>query len=81
MTKKKYDIRKHLFVPEHIKLSDKEKMDLLESYRISLKELPKIKKNDPAIEHLNAKEGDVIKIIRKSPTAGEAIFYRGIINV
>lgn len=81
MTKKKYDIKKHIIFSEHIKLNDKEKKELLEEFRASLKELPKIKKNDPAIDHLNVKEGDVIKIIRKSPTAGEAIFYRGVINV
>ena len=81
MTKKKYDIRKHHLVPEHTKLNDKEKKELLEKYHVSLKELPKISKKDPAIDHLNVKEGDVIKIIRKSQTAGEAIFYRGVINV
>lgn len=79
--KRKYDIRKHILVPEHVKLSEKEKKELLERYHISLKELPKIRKKDPAIEHLDAKEGDIIKIIRKSPTAGEAVFYRGVINV
>ena len=79
--KAKYDPRKHLLVPEHFKLTDKEKEVVLERYHISLKELPKIKKNDPAIDHLNVKEGDVIKIVRKSPTAGESIFYRGVINV
>ena len=81
MVKKKYDIRKHIFVPDHTKLNDKEKKELLEKYHISMKELPKIAKKDPAIEHLNVKEGDVIKIIRTSKTAGEAIFYRGVINV
>ena len=79
--KAKYVPRKHLLVPEHFKLTDKEKEVVLERYHISLKELPKIKKNDPAIDHLNVKEGDVIKIVRESPTAGESIFYRGVINV
>lgn len=79
--KRKYDIRKHILVPEHIKLSDKEKKELLGKYHISLKELPKVKKNDPAIAHLNVREGDIIKVIRKSPTAGEVVFYRGVINV
>jgi DNA-directed RNA polymerase subunit H len=45
-----------------------------------LKELPKIKKDDPAILNLTVKEGDVIKIIRQSPTAGEVEFYRGVIS-
>jgi len=81
MTKNKYDVRKHILVPEHTKLNEKEKKELLEKYHISLKELPKIKKNDSAIDHLSAKEGDVIKIVRPSKTAGEAIFYRGVINV
>ncbi len=79
--KKKYDVNEHALVPEHSKLNDKEKKDLLEKYHISLKELPKISKKDPAIANLNVKEGDVIKITRKSQTAGEAIFYRGVINV
>ncbi len=81
MVKKKYDIRKHTLVPEHTKLNEKEKKDLLEKYHISLKELPKIRKDDQAIGHLGAKEGDVIKIMRKSPTAGEIFFYRGVVNV
>lgn len=81
MTKKTYDVREHMLVPEHVKLNEKEKKELLEKYHISLKELPKIRKKDPSIAHLDAKEGDVIKIIRKSPTAGEAIFYRGVVNV
>ncbi|HZX44784.1 MAG TPA: DNA-directed RNA polymerase subunit H [Candidatus Nanoarchaeia archaeon] len=78
---KKFDVTTHILVPEHQKLNDKEKKELLEQFKISLKELPKISKKDPAIQHLSPKEGDVIKIIRKSPTAGEAIFYRGVINV
>lgn len=77
----KIEVTKHALVPEHQKLNEKEKKELLDKYRVSLKELPKISKKDPAIQGLGAKEGDVIKIIRKSPTAGEAYFYRCVINV
>ena len=70
----------HILVPEHIKLSDKEKMELLEQYHITLRELPKIKKEDPAIHHLELQEGDVVKIMRLSPTAGSSVFYRGVID-
>ena len=81
MAKKSHDVSKHILVPVHTKLNDKEKKELLEKYHVSLKELPKIRKKDPAIAHLNAKEGDIIKVIRNSPTAEEAVFYRGVVNV
>jgi DNA-directed RNA polymerase subunit H len=81
MPKKKLKIDKHSLIPKHVKLSDKEKEALLKKYNITLSELPKILKDDPAIQSIGAKSGDVIKIIRKSPTAGEAVFYRGVTNV
>ncbi len=77
---KNVDIRKHMLVPEHSKLTKKEMQELLEKYNLSLNDLPKILLTDPAIEKLNAKEGDVIKIMRDSPTAGKAIYYRVVIN-
>lgn len=67
-------------MPEHTKLSEKEKKEVFERYKLSLKELPKITINDPALMSLKVKEGDVIKITRKSHTAGESIFYRGVIS-
>ena len=70
----------HKFIPEHTKISDAEKKALFETYRITLQELPKIMLNDPAIAHLEPKIGDVIKITRKSETAGVSVFYRGVIN-
>ncbi|MBU1202322.1 MAG: DNA-directed RNA polymerase subunit H [Nanoarchaeota archaeon] len=76
----KKDHLKHALIPEHTKLSDKEKEALMKKYNITLKELPKISINDPAISHLDPKEREIIKIVRKSPTAGKTIFYRGVIN-
>ena len=69
---------KHILVPVHKKISEKEKAELLKKYNITLKELPKILINDSAISDLDAKEGDVIKITRKSHTAGEIAYYRGV---
>lgn len=77
---KNVDIRKHMLVPEHSKLTKKEIQELLEKYNITVNELPKILSTDPAIEKLNAKLGDIIKITRDSPTAGVSIYYRVVIN-
>lgn len=74
------EIIMHDLVPEHKKLSQKESEELFKRYSITMKELPKIFVKDPAIRHLDAKENDIIKIIRKSPTAGSSVFYRGVIN-
>ncbi len=81
MKKPKFKIDKHILTPKHSKLSDKDKVQLLERYKITDKELPKISSNDAAVKELDPKVGDVIKIIRKSPTAGQSIFYRVISDV
>ena len=78
--KRKQIVTKHILVPKHTKLTIKERNDLFKNYNISIKELPKIKVDDPATDNLNVKEGDVIRITRQSITAGETEFYRGVIS-
>jgi DNA-directed RNA polymerase subunit H len=72
----KFDILEHDLVPEHTILNENEKRELLERLKIKPKQLPKILTNDPVAKAINAKEGDVLKIIRKSATAGTSIYYR-----
>ena len=74
------DIGKHTLVPKHAKLSEKEKEIVLKKFNISVTQLPRIVKNDSAIKDLKLKLGDVVKITRQSPTAGETVFYRGVTN-
>ncbi|MEM5836220.1 MAG: DNA-directed RNA polymerase subunit H [Candidatus Aenigmatarchaeota archaeon] len=77
---KKINVEKHELVPKHIILTEKEKNEVLKKYKVSLKQLPRILITDPAIADKNPKVGDVVKIIRKSPTAGEAIYYRVVVK-
>tara|TARA_B100000315_G_C14485675_1_gene545065 strand:- start:613 stop:855 length:243 start_codon:yes stop_codon:yes gene_type:complete len=79
--KKKFKVDKHILIPKHSKLSEAQKEKLLEKYNISAKELPRMLKTDAAIAALNPEPGDVIKITRNSETAGEAEFYRVIVDV
>lgn len=74
------DITKHVLVPQHSKLSEKEKQELFKKLNITQRVLPKISKDDPALRSLEVKQGDIIKITRQSPTAKEAIFYRGVVD-
>lgn len=61
-------------------LTDNDKQELLNRYKITLRQLPRILLNDPVTKQLGAKVGDVIKIIRQSPVAGEAVYYRVVIR-
>ena len=79
------DIRSHSLVPIHILLSEEEKSSILEEYQISIDNLPKILITDPAIRLLGTPDqpvqpGDVVKIIRRSATAGTAIAYRVVVQ-
>ncbi len=59
----------------------KEEIDqLLDKYNIVVKDLPKIKLNDPATKLLDAKEGDVLEIKRDSKTAGQYSYYRLVVK-
>jgi len=77
---KEINILKHKLVPKHIILKDEEKKELLEKLKILPEQLPKIITTDPVAKALGAKEGDIIKIIRNSPTAGVAIYYRLVVK-
>jgi len=77
---KEINITPHYLVPKQTKLNESETKKLLENYNITVKELPKILITDPALDNLDVKPGDIIKIHRMSGTAGETTYYRGVIN-
>ncbi len=73
-------ILSHEWVPKHEILKDKEVEKLLKKYKLESKmQLPKILASDPVVKAIGAKKGDVLKITRKSMTAGEAVYYRVVI--
>ena len=71
----------HMLVPKHEIITKEEAEQVLEKYHCKAIELPLIFVNDPAIVGLGVKPGDMIKITRKSATAGESFYYRYVIEV
>ena len=71
----------HVFVPKHEILTKKEAEQVLENFNCNPTDLPFIFVNDPAILGLGVKPGDMIKISRKSDTAGESIYYRYVVEI
>lgn len=77
---KKAEPINHFLVPKHEKLTKEEIEKVYSEFKVNFDLLPKITATDAAIKFLEVKYGDVIKITRKSATAGESVFYRGVIN-
>ena len=71
----------HIYVPRHEIMTIKESEQVLKDFNCMPTELPLIFVNDPAILGLGVKPGDMIRITRKSPTAGESIYYRYVVEI
>jgi len=71
----------HVYVPKHEIMTIKNAEEVLKKFNCKPTELPLIFVTDPAIMGLGVKPGDMIKITRKSFTAGESLFYRYVVEV
>ena len=79
LDKLQFNITKHVLVPRHVKTSPEEVKSVIEKYKLnSINQLPRIMTSDPVVQYYNFKRGDVIKIIRPSPTAFSHVVYRSV---
>ncbi len=76
----KKDILKHKLVPDHTILSKSEFKKVLKELDIHQEQLPKIKSDDPVAKAIGAKPGDILKITRRSHTAGKFDTYRLVLE-
>ncbi len=75
-----FDIFEHALVPFHEILTEKEKNQLLAQYKVKPYQMPQVKSGDPAVKAIGAKPGDILRITRKSTTAGEHVTYRYVVE-
>jgi len=77
--KKHLSILDHEWVPTHEVLSPEEAAQVLKELGVKPIQLPWILTSDPVVKEIGAKPGEIIRIRRKSPTAGEIIVYRFVV--
>lgn len=73
------NVSQHTMVPDHRIVDDDAVDEVLTEYNIKRTDLPKIKRNDPALPD-EASVGDVIEIIRDSRTTDTATVYRLVVE-
>jgi DNA-directed RNA polymerase subunit H len=72
-------ILEHELVPKHEVLSIEEGVRILKEYGVKPEQLPWLRASDPVAKAIGAKPGDIVRIIRKSPTGGEIVVYRYVV--
>lgn len=75
-----FNIFEHVLVPKHEIVTAEEREKLLSEYRVQPYQLPRLKASDPAVKVIGAKPGDIVRIIRDSPTAGKYKSYRYVVE-
>ncbi|AGB05259.1 DNA-directed RNA polymerase, subunit H, RpoH/RPB5 [Aciduliprofundum sp. MAR08-339] len=81
----RFNVLEHELVPEHYLVSEEEEEKILNELGVKKENLPKIKKSDAVLRVLERKYGHIpvgslIKIVRKSPTAGRVVVYRVVVR-
>ncbi|NOR85822.1 DNA-directed RNA polymerase subunit H [archaeon] len=71
---------KHELVPHQEILSEADTKKICTQLNIIKNQLPRMYDNDPIVDVLGAKVGDVIKIVRSSQTAGQTDYYRLVVS-
>jgi len=75
-----FEIFNHVLVPKHEILTDEEKKQILSEYKLQPYQIPHIKSVDPVVKAIGAIPGDILRVIRKSQTAGQHIAYRYVVE-
>ena len=78
--KKVIKISNHIYQPKHEILPKDLAEEVLLKFNARPSQLPYITTTDKGIEDLDVRPGDIIKITRKSPTAGESVYYRYVVE-
>jgi DNA-directed RNA polymerase subunit H (RpoH/RPB5) len=73
-----FNITKHILVPHHEVITDEEEIaKIVEMYNVKNKhQFPLLLRTDPISRYYGIKPGNLVRITRVSPSAGDVVVYR-----
>lgn len=72
-----YNVTKHVLVPRHEVMSDADVAEVMQRFHLRSKtQLPHILSSDPVAQYLALRPGQVVRVTRSSPSAGQYVSYR-----
>jgi DNA-directed RNA polymerase subunit H len=75
-----FKISTHFLIPRHELLTKEEASQVLAAYNSSPSQFPYILDTDPVAKEIGAKPGDLVRVTRKSDTAGSSVYYRYVVE-
>lgn len=75
-----FKVSTHFLIPKHELLTKQEEQQVLQRYHSSPSQLPYILVTDPIAKEIGAKPGDLVRISRRSETAGSSTYYRYVVE-
>ena len=69
-------ISSHFLAPIHEIVPKELEEQILSKFGVKREQLPKLPRDDPLVEEIGAQKGDIVRITRKSHTAGKAVYFR-----
>ena len=73
------NITQHELVPKHTPLTEEQTKEVLTAFSLQASMLPRMLSQDPVALYFGLSKGNVVRITRKSETAGEYVTYRQVV--
>jgi DNA-directed RNA polymerase subunit H len=67
-------------VPKHEILASGEAQTIFAKYNARPEQFPHVLTSDPVVKEIGAKAGDLVRIVRRSETAGATAYYRLVVE-
>lgn len=75
-----FKVSTHFLIPKHELLTKDEAGKVLATYNSSPSQFPYILSTDPIAKEIGAKPGDMVRITRRSETAGASTYFRYVVE-